>query len=260
VLHAYPGTPVRIGDDRRELVRSVQAALESAGAGPLAIDGAFGPRTRSAVVAFQGRHGLSLDGVVGAATWQRLFNRVDGSSPTTPRPFAAQLLKIASAEVGAREAGGANRGPRVDEYLWTVGLDPTRGSYPWCAAFVYYCFARAARLLSLRNPCVRTAGCMDHWRRAPAAARIVIDDVLAAPEVVLPGAIFMVDHGKGRGHTGLVERMGAGMVHTIEGNTDPGGSREGDGVYRRIRALSDINTGFIDYVREPAPPTVLLEG
>jgi len=259
VLHVYPGTPIRFGDDRRELVRAVQQALESAGVGPLALDGVFGSRTRAAVLAFQDRHGLNVDGVVDAATWQRLFVRNGESKQPQRGPWATQLLEVAGAEVGTRESGGPNRGPRVDEYLRTVGLDPARGSYPWCAAFVYYCFTRAARLQSRHNPCVKTAGCMDHWRRAPAAARIAIEDVLSAPQVVLPGAIFIVDHGRGKGHTGLVERIAAGMVHTIEGNTDPGGSREGDGVYRRIRPLSTINTGFIDYVREPAP-VASLEG
>ncbi len=37
------------------------------------------------------------------------------------------------------------------------------------------------------------------------------------------------------GHTGIVERVGAdSVVHTIEGNTNSAGSREGDGVVRRV--------------------------
>src|SRR5215203_4134941 len=41
-------------------------------------DGIFGPRTASAVRAFQARSGLAVDGVVGASTWRALL----GSSPT----------------------------------------------------------------------------------------------------------------------------------------------------------------------------------
>jgi hypothetical protein len=201
-------------------------------------------------MALQTRRGLLVDGIVGAATWQALFEREEARPAVSA--LAVQLLKVAGAEVGTRESGGPNRGPRVDEYLRNVGLDPTRGSYAWCAAFVYFCFTRASRLLSQSNPCTKTAGCMDLWRRAPAPARMAIAGVLAAPEVVPAGAIFIVDHGQGKGHTGLVERIAAGMLHTIEGNTDPGGSREGDGVYRRIRPLSAINAGFINYVRGSA--------
>jgi hypothetical protein len=257
VAPIYPGRALRVGDDRKRSVALLQAALESAGHGPLQVDGVFGARTLEGVLAFQSRSGLVADGVVGTATWQALFARERGPMLPPPGALAAELLRVAAAEVGTRESGGPNRGPRVDEYLRNVGLEPTRGSYPWCAAFVYYCFTCAARALSRRNPCVKTAGCMEHWRRAPRHTRLPIAEVLAAPEVVPAGAVFVVDHGRGKGHTGLVERVAGGMVHTIEGNTDPGGSREGDGVYRRIRPVVDINTGFIDYMREAEPAAPL---
>jgi hypothetical protein len=51
-------------------VTHLQQRLNEDGAQPpLAIDGLFGPLTRAAVVAFQGRHGLAADGVVGLRTW-----------------------------------------------------------------------------------------------------------------------------------------------------------------------------------------------
>ncbi len=53
-------------------VRSLQYLLDAHGA-TLAVDGVFGPRTNGAVVAFQRAHGLSADGVVGAATWKALI-------------------------------------------------------------------------------------------------------------------------------------------------------------------------------------------
>ena len=39
---------------------------------------------------------------------------------------------------------------------------------------------------------------------------------------------------------------GARLLHTIEGNTSIQGSREGDGVYRRLRDFADVNLGYID--------------
>lgn len=56
----------------RATVRSLQYLLDAHGAA-LAVDGVFGPRTNAAVMAFQRAHGLSADGVVGAATWKALF-------------------------------------------------------------------------------------------------------------------------------------------------------------------------------------------
>jgi hypothetical protein len=96
---------------------------------------------------------------------------------------------------------------------------------------------------------VKTAGCIDHWTRASRhgaqrlAARAAEDD----PGLVRPGMVFIMDHGGGAGHTGLVETVTGGMVTTVEGNTDASGTREGGGVYRLRRKLNSINKGFIDY-------------
>lgn len=47
---------------------------------------------------------------------------------------------------------------------------------------------------------------------------------------VRPGMIFIIDHGRGLGHTGFVERIDAGLLHTIEGTTDASRTRESGGV------------------------------
>ncbi len=52
-------------------VRDLQTILQKGGA-PITADGAFGPKTKGAVVAFQRSAGLSADGVVGAKTWGAL--------------------------------------------------------------------------------------------------------------------------------------------------------------------------------------------
>jgi peptidoglycan hydrolase-like protein with peptidoglycan-binding domain len=52
-------------------VVTLQQRLRSAGYN-IPADGDFGPRTRAAVVAFQKKHGLAADGVVGPKTWAKL--------------------------------------------------------------------------------------------------------------------------------------------------------------------------------------------
>jgi Putative peptidoglycan binding domain/D-alanyl-D-alanine carboxypeptidase len=59
--------------DRSERVAELQRRLNKLGE-ELEADGIFGPATHSAVVAFQGTHGLSADGVVGAKTWSTLLS------------------------------------------------------------------------------------------------------------------------------------------------------------------------------------------
>jgi peptidoglycan hydrolase-like protein with peptidoglycan-binding domain len=53
-------------------VRQVQKHLEEEGFSPGPIDGIFGPRTKSAVIAFQKSKGIFADGIVGAKTWTTL--------------------------------------------------------------------------------------------------------------------------------------------------------------------------------------------
>ena len=56
---------------RGEIVKQIQKAL--AGAGLTVIpDGIYGQITEEAVKAFQKAEGLTVDGIVGKATWSRL--------------------------------------------------------------------------------------------------------------------------------------------------------------------------------------------
>jgi hypothetical protein len=252
----YPRRLIRRGDADAELVTAIQARLNVLGCGPVAEDGVFGSAVVDALRLFQARFAgldgqpLSVDGVVGPASFAALFG--DTSVPLEvrpPTPLLAKALQVATTQVGVREdPRRPNRGPQVDAYLRSVGLDPA-GAHPWCAAFVYWCFERAAERVRTPNPLVRSASVLEHWTQGPlAGARTVTAEAAAAdPFLVKPGFVFVIDAGRGRGHMGLVERAGPGTCVSIEGNTNLAGTREGVGVFRRTtRRLSDV-TGFLDY-------------
>ncbi len=255
---AFPGRTIERGDTDKALVRAMQRQLNALGCGPIEEDGKFGSRTATAVKLFQSRFTdadglpLKVDGKVGSLTWRALFGR-----PAVPPaesandPLLRAALRVAAGEIGVMEnPPGSNRGTKVDEYLRAVGIDPTKGSFAWCAAFVYWSFARACAGLERENPVVRTAGVLDHWAKAARKGinRIPQSAALDNPALVRPGHIFVLGVGGGAGHTGLVERVADGKLVTIEGNTNDGGSREGIGVFRRSgRKIADINRGFLDY-------------
>jgi peptidoglycan hydrolase-like protein with peptidoglycan-binding domain len=66
-------------------VRELQNLLKAKGFNPGPVDGAFGPKTKAAVLAFQRSQGIAVDGVVGPQTWGRLKG-AGGPGPQQPPP------------------------------------------------------------------------------------------------------------------------------------------------------------------------------
>ena len=144
-----------------------------------------------------------------------------------------RALSIAMTQVGVREEH-RNRGRVIDQYNMDIGHDPKKAD-PWCCTFVCAMFRRAADQLGIRNPVPLTAGCWNIDQRSP-------DRVKATRPT--PGAIFLL---KGHKHTGLVYDVLPGeWLRTIEGNTNDGGSPEGDGVYDRMRKFSEVEK-YLDF-------------
>ena len=73
----YPGTPLRVGSVGDSVLILQQNLNRVAAANPaiprVTPDGIFGALTQASVIAFQKYYGLTPDGVVGPATWNRLM-------------------------------------------------------------------------------------------------------------------------------------------------------------------------------------------
>jgi hypothetical protein len=154
-------------------------------------------------------------------------------------------LNIALGYIGKEEVPrGSNAGEFVEACLKLVNLP---GGHAWCQAFAYRVLSEAAALLSVANPMPKTAGVLDCWNKTSPNNRLLKID--SRPTNVLSGFQFIYDHGKGLGHTGfVVEVFPDGSFSTIEGNTDPSGSRNGYCVAKLKRNISDPKLrGFIMY-------------
>jgi len=131
-------------------------------------------------------------------------------------PKAAKVIALATAQLGVRELTGNNDGKAIEGYLAYVYL---KKGNPWCAAFVSWVFNQAG----YKKP--RSAWSPDLF---PGTHRIR-DPVAAAVFGIYFPALKRI------AHVGLVAGTQHDMLITIEGNTNLAGSREGDGVYKKLR-------------------------
>ncbi|MDM1033820.1 CHAP domain-containing protein [Myroides odoratimimus] len=125
-----------------------------------------------------------------------------------------------------------NKGPGVKKYLNSVGLGE---GYAWCMAFVYWCVQEVCNDYKLSNPLLKTGGVLNQWN---SRANLHV----STPQ---PGDIFIMDFGKGQGHTGIVIEVQGDSIVSIEGNTNDEASREGYIVAKKKRKISSINKGFL---------------
>lgn len=147
----------------------------------------------------------------------------------TPPPLDSLLEKIFMGEVGVREATGKNDGKDVLKYQKNAGLGT---GYSWCACFVKWCFDQAA---------IKTT--ITAWSPTCHNKKNIVMMNSTYKQSLRRGDVFTLYYPKlGRiGHTGFVrKKFGTNSVETVEGNTNSAGSREGDGVYVKVRPKSSI--------------------
>jgi hypothetical protein len=208
------------------------------------------PVFASAVATLQAQHGLPADGKLGPGTLAAF--KAPPAAPAAPAApinvTEAALALIATATVeankGVREVG-KNAGPDVEKYLHCLGM--TKGS-PWCAAFVSWCVMTSRGLPKPPKWCSGSAVSLFQMSGKNAVKVTPVDADYKSK--VKPGYIWSRAQDataaaaarKGswcQGHTGIVVAVDAIGFHTIEGNTNAAGSREGDGVYRKLHKWSD---------------------
>ena len=247
----YPNRIIKTGEASKPIVKAVQVRLNELGFGPLEVIGIFGPKTTNAVRLFQATHRdqngnpLEVDGKLGSVSWAALFEEAPiHTVEESSNKLLAEAVKVALSQVGVMEdPPGSNRGQKVEEYLASTGLG---GGNFWCAAFIYWCFKEASENIGKPNPLFKTAHCMTHWNKTT-GKKIAVADAVNKPSLVKPGRIFILNTGGASGHTGLVEKVEGGFIHTIEGNSNPAGSSNGIGVFKLTRKINKINRGFIEY-------------
>ncbi|MCX2483748.1 peptidoglycan-binding protein [Pedobacter sp. MR2016-24] len=144
------------------------------------------------------------------------------------------VVKRATNEIGVREATGRNDGKRVIQFLAAVNL---KSPEPWCAAFVSWVFLHEG------FPEPKSGWSPDLFPKSRLARSALPGNVLG---------IYFADK-KRIAHVGLITEVNGSWITSVEGNTNVSGSREGDGVYRKLRHIRTIYR-MSDWIR---PKTTL---
>lgn len=152
---------------------------------------------------------------------------------------AKQVIATATKEVGYREGRSGGHWNNDQKYSDQVPGLEWSDKQAWCATFVSWVAMKAgAAELFPRTASCDTAGswfkARKRWSEYPAI-----------------GAQVFYGTPADLNHTGLVIAFDADTITTIEGNTNDTGSREGDGVYRKVRRRRDANVVGYGYPAYP---------
>ena len=206
------------------------------GEDPNSVPQVFGHTTDSAVRLFQASHDgpdrkcLSVDGVVGPATWWSLENpsgiaqgqpgQVLPDMPTQDPSNAIAAAGLQSAWLELHKQvfeipDGSNRSPEIDLFTGMSGRPLSIAGPPWCAYFVSWNFAKAPH----GSPFGRIGGAQ---AIAHACQHSILDSVIVAPfsdGMVRPGDIGIIANGQDHGHAFHVAAVLDGFAWTVEGNS-----------------------------------------
>jgi hypothetical protein len=132
----------------------------------------------------------------------------------------------ASHDVGQRETDGPNDSPRIRQYQATTNAQP--GS-PYCASAICTWVQEAGfRLGCTPNLRFSASACKLYFLNP---GRTILSHALTTDDIPCIGVL---DHGGGKGHAYLAVGYDSatGQLQTIEANSNGGGAREGQGVFR----------------------------
>jgi peptidoglycan hydrolase-like protein with peptidoglycan-binding domain len=215
------------------------------------IDGDFGPATEKAVMNFQKTKNLSQTGIVDQVLFDLLTSPMkkafEGNvTGNNLREFVVNLAKnhLVNHPLELVIDQQSNMGPWVRAYM-----DGHEGTpWFWCMGFVQMIIDQAASLqgknfktlMPLTYSCdtVGTTGLQKKILTRFQTAR-------NNPSLIKAGDIFLLQKSSNDWiHTGIVTAIHGDVIETIEGNTNSGGSHNGNAVMNRIRNYKQSKLDF----------------
>jgi hypothetical protein len=156
------------------------------------------------------------------------------------KTLSEQIREVATEEIGTKEIGYSNTGKRVQQYQAATSLDGT--GWPWCAAFICFVVREAmarwekehGSKLTFARPTTAAAYGFDEWSLA--------QDRSTKTRRSHTGEAIGIFSLHSTSHCGIAisKPDKNGVFQTIEGNSNTKGSRDGGGVVRQRRNVSNV--------------------
>lgn len=212
-------------------------------------DGYFGPDTEGTLKEWQKRMGCTDNlGRLDESTWQALTKPMYTAFLVTDEDFnnvRDLILEYLDQHLSScPKELGANEGPWVRAYMG--GHNGKK--WAWCMGFVQTITDQAYSTLGRKFTDImpKTYGCDElgeHGLKSGALIRNAdLRKASNMEELVKPGDIFLkVKTPHDWVHTGIITKVDGTAIHTVEGNTNDEGSREGYEVCRRVRDIGSSN-------------------
>jgi hypothetical protein len=193
------------------------------------IDGKYGPQTKKAEAEYN--NSLNVTSIK---------NKEVQSKNTL---LVKEILLFANGCVGQIEISG-NMGfktPWFYKMMTGVGFQKT---HPWCCYFSELCWREGYKKAIQDKPEIDN---ILHNLFSASVIKTRNNFVNSGSkygfkfsQTPTPGALIIWQSGSNKafGHIGIVEKVVGKKIHTIEGNTDSGGSREGIAVAKKVRDLN----------------------
>jgi hypothetical protein len=158
----------------------------------------------------------------------------------TKNIIASTLVDYCNQTIGVHETS-FNDGPLIQEFQKTV--DGVASKEPWCMGWVQTMVHRTCQDFAIVNPLFPSEHCLTVWFRTDARYKKKEPSYGYVAIFSTGGAI--------NGHTGVcITGLNGTFFGTIEGNTNEGGSREGNAVVQKVRTFPGKYgmqvVGFID--------------
>lgn len=207
-----------------------------------AIDGSFGPATKEAVKNFQKKMNSTQNGIVTPSLFEELSKPLRHAFEGVTKKGTIRSTIVAVAQKHLEQKpfeldihNETNSGPWVRSYM-----DGHEGQqWFWCMGFVQAIVDQAFSLFdeNFKNMMPLTYNCDTVGNRALEKKCLLRNNKIKEnPGLIKPGDILLVRKSKfDWTHTAIIIDVGQDTCTTIEGNTNSGGSRNGDGVYMRVR-------------------------